>query len=222
MPLENNWFLKHTPAEIVAMVSTLTLATISTWTDEELQRVGWDRSSTVRELYTQTSAGVWIAQRNATGLLTEANSSVISGRILSTLYAAQQSRGVVAAISGDDTVLRNAASRIATLSFTTDAAGNAAAQPLHTAAGAYYPVVKLMWIHGTITAANMRLTITVTGGARVGPEIIEIPLTAYRPLEIPGQLELWNLTDASVISVSVSGGGNTSTINLGYQYWSET
>ena len=81
--MEDNWYLTHKPFEIIAQVATTTLAVISKFNPQELIRIGWlvvDKNGKIGVnpvidiLYSMTSAGVWIARTDASGLVEEANS----------------------------------------------------------------------------------------------------------------------------------------------------
>ena len=61
-----DFFRDKSPASIISIVGTLTLATISTWTDRELDRVGWNDNHIIDRLYDLGNTGIWAARQ--TGL----------------------------------------------------------------------------------------------------------------------------------------------------------
>jgi len=77
--LEKDYFRKHSPATIISTVGTITLAVISTWTQERLDYLGWTNNPIIDILYSMTSAGVWVARTDASGqqLVVESNSAGI-------------------------------------------------------------------------------------------------------------------------------------------------
>jgi len=78
MRLPDNYFRMLSPADIIAKVATITLANISLWGTEELERIGWLNNPVIDILYSMTSTGVWIARTDTSGLVAEANSSTIA------------------------------------------------------------------------------------------------------------------------------------------------
>ena len=73
--------LRMDAAELIAFVNVVTLAEISSWSAQDLVDIGWMDSISSRTslfgLYELTSAGQWILVKDASGRLTEANSSAI-------------------------------------------------------------------------------------------------------------------------------------------------
>lgn len=111
--------------------------------------------------------------------------------------------------------------RVAQIARDTDGAGACAAALLHTAVGAYYPVVRLKRITSSVADAATELLITTAGGgALLGPASKIIALVAGVTLEI--DTLLYNLTDTTSISLAIQAGPLNSTIWLEYEYWSET
>ena len=77
MPMPDNWFKEHSPADIVSKVGEITLAVISEWSDEELRRIGWLDNLIIDRLFSMTSAGVWNYRVSSSGEY----SIVIDGRV---------------------------------------------------------------------------------------------------------------------------------------------
>lgn len=63
--LEDNHFKIIPPAQIISEVGTITLATISLWSVEELKRIGWLDNSIIDLLYKLGSTGVWTAREQS-------------------------------------------------------------------------------------------------------------------------------------------------------------
>jgi len=67
MPLKDGYLYDLTPAELIAWVAQVTLATISTYTTRELIRIGWYNNPVVDKLYKLGSAGTWVVGVSTTG-----------------------------------------------------------------------------------------------------------------------------------------------------------
>lgn len=70
--------------ELIAWVARATLPVISTWSDQSLIDMGWYDSPSRKELYTQTSAGIWIPKTDGAGRrnVVEQNSAAISAQVV--------------------------------------------------------------------------------------------------------------------------------------------
>lgn len=126
MDLPDNYFRGLSPADIVAKVATITLANISLLGSDELRRIGWLDNPVIDILYSLTSAGVWVAQTNASGLLTEANSSSISSHAGYSRYHIQANRSPMLASPNDSPTSAIAAAnqrRLAVVPITIAAGG---------------------------------------------------------------------------------------------------
>ena len=224
MPLENNWFRKHTPEEIVAMVSTLTLATISTWTQEELDRIGWTNNPIIDILYGLTSAGTWTSIVDPSGHLEGAFDSSIETIVSQSRYMDSVNRepsvsGYIAPTGSNVVPLVR---RTKILTFVTNGAGAAAAQALHTGPAGFYPVVRIKRVISNVIGGATEMLFTVTGGALVGPAQVNIALVAHTINEQMKDLLLYNLTDASVINLAINAGPISANVYVEVEYWSET
>jgi hypothetical protein len=218
--LKDNYFLGRSCTDIIADLASgiFTLAEISALQIGEQNRIGWIKAMELTGLYSQTSAGVWIAQRNASGQLTEANSSTLVNWMLPiTRHLAPR----VAGTSGL-TAAGESYPRTKILTFATDGAGNAAAQAIHTGPAGYYPVVEFGKVISPGADASTEMLITVTGGALVGPAQVNIALVAYTPNTQMEGILCYNLTDASVVSLAIANGPVSQNVYVRVYYWSET
>jgi len=75
MRLPDNFFRDLSPTDIVSKVASITLAEISRFNTETLLRIGWLNNPVIDILYSMTNAGVWVSRTDASGRLTEANST---------------------------------------------------------------------------------------------------------------------------------------------------
>lgn len=130
-PLYDDWFRGKSPADIIAMVATLTLATISEWSEQELKRVGWTNNPIIDILYSLTSAGVWVGKRDTSGK----ESGTYDAAIMNNLQ--MSGTPVIAADIGSSILWR---SRINIVSATL-VNGILADVPLVPASAGYYGVI---------------------------------------------------------------------------------
>ena len=65
--IPNNWFRDHSPAQITAKVTELTLAVISQWAPHELERVGWSNNDVIDKLYELADDGIWQSRIDSVG-----------------------------------------------------------------------------------------------------------------------------------------------------------
>lgn len=75
----DNWFQDNNPADIVAKVAEITLAEISTWTNDELIRVGWADNYIIERLYDLGNTGIWIARTAGTNGIEREIAAEIAG-----------------------------------------------------------------------------------------------------------------------------------------------
>ena len=225
--LPANWFRENNPAAIVAMVSQITLASISLWDSRELIRTGFidtpGQQTSIYGLYGMDSTGVWKANKDTSGRdLTGAQvASLISDyQVYLKNFATRSIKPSVASYVGTSAGATQGQRRIALIKYTTDGSGDAAAQALHTGPSGYYPVLRLkkLWSAGSDAATTLNLS---SGGTLMGPPILTVTIVGNVVLDL-GDLLYYVLTDGAAISLSIADGPVTSDVFIEIEYWSET
>lgn len=228
LPYKDGEFLFLSATELIARVAANdpTLAVISAASATELIRVGWSQNPNVALLYSLTSAGVWVSNRDSAGrnLVAEQNSAALLNTDVLTTY--NTFRDMLGNYSTSAAEILQRRRRIGRLSLTTDAAGNVAATELVAALAGYYGVAKLLAVHGG-DGVTLSLTFAVTGGTIYGKAVVNQAVTESTLHELPRKVisttHIAAATDDNkAITVAVSGGGNVKTHELVYEYWYET
>jgi len=235
--LKDGYLYTLTPEDFIAWVAGVTLATISKMTAPELQRIGFikelnDKTS-IWGLYSMTSAGAWVSRVNASGQLTEANSTVIKSE--TALTADRVSLGAMPTVGcnfDSNIELGNAIPRVAQIPLTE--AGGAIVAVLVTGISGYYAICKIkrIWAPaGTTDAANTWTVASEAGGAITGPTVFTMNLTENRmhwidagAAGISGEgVLLYNTTDDKNIELSVADlAAVGTTYYIEVEYWYET
>ena len=208
-------------AELVAWVTNYTLANLSKLPKGVLVEAGWYDSYGV-DLYTVTSAGVWIAARDTSGRLTDANSGSISSNIGVMLYVRSPTVGSapVSAVPA-----ANAHRRISMVNATSNAGGTLDADVNLMAAptGAYYAVGRVISLQASQNvAAGATLIIQDTTGAI---RTVVLPaLVANTPTDVMENVYLWGAHDTEPIFLDTTSHdlGNATTFVFTVEYWAET
>ena len=214
--------LRMDAAELIDFVARTGLTEISSWSAQDLVDIGWMESVSSKVslfgLYGITSAGLWTPIVNASGLVTEANSTLIYSNVR---MLPNQSGSYVTAPSTTATSFAYKGKRIDQIPINTNAGGESLVVDLHTGPAGYYPVVRLKRIISNVADAATNLAITVSGGALLGPASQVINLQANIQLDLGDQL-FYDLTDATVIRAQLTAGPVNGTIWLEIEYWSES
>jgi hypothetical protein len=145
MRLPDNYFRELSMAGIVSKVSTITLAEISRLSADELLRIGWLGNPAIDILYSITSAGVWVARTDASGLVTEANSTDLLTYVGRTnpLGTRTTVKGLPSSMAG----AQNAMEVYAIVEFTSNAGGNIDVdQVIKAAVSSYFGVARMLAI----------------------------------------------------------------------------
>ena len=223
---------RMSPDQIIAFVAINTLAVISTWSTDELIRIGWLGNPIVDILYSLTSAGVWIARTDTSGRETEANSAAIKSNVEQSMWNLRAS--VPPTINGYPLSSANATAMVRKIgilarTITANAGGTLDADiPIVAASGAgtlFFGVAELLNIRANqIVAAGA--TLVIQNGAGVALAEITLPaLTANTPLDLSG-LRIFPaaLTDNSEIYFDTTSHdlGNATVFTLEYNWWLET
>jgi hypothetical protein len=177
--LPDNYFGRLSPAGIISAVSTITLAAISTWSIDELKRVGWLNNPIVDILYSMTSAGVWIARTDASGYQQVADTATKTNLVA---FGYQGANPMVGACSTSSTVAAVMQHKIAQIPLT-EAGGSIAATAIVTGIASYKArcIIRKIWAPtGTTDAANTWSITSEAGGAIIGPSDFTMNLTALR------------------------------------------
>jgi len=146
--------LRYSAAELIAFVTRTTLAEISTWSADELQRIGWTGNALVDILYSMTyPAGVWISRVDTSGRVEEKNSSSIYG--YTQLMHSYTARPVISP-SLSPTVASQAIRRIAIIPYDTGAGGVDYTEVMAALAGYYGVFVPLAFTTDVAAATELQ------------------------------------------------------------------
>jgi hypothetical protein len=197
MALRDGYLYELTPAELIAWVAKVTLATISNMTTAELVRIGWYNNPVVDILYSMTSAGVWVAKTDASGRVTEANSTNMVSHTSYMRYSLFFNlRPFVNEAPQSTTTLAAGQERIQVVPFTSNAGGGLDADvDLSGAVGAktgYFMVIDEIFfmsldyggastptmVFSTTTHNAFRThgALTVTGDNQVNKQLEDVPI----------------------------------------------
>jgi hypothetical protein len=230
MPLKDNYF-RVTSAYgtdgtdgFIAKVAEITLAVISTWTEEELERVGWTNNPIIDILYSMTSTGVWIANTDTNGNKKVYDSGNNSTHVLNGDRLIPILPPTFGVNLDSNAQLDNAQRRIG-IEVITLVGGALANTELVPALAGYYGVLKIKSIISDSAIAPLTCTFqdeddNALTGLMGG--VAEVTLTANT---VNTQLEdciLYKGTDNKALEVDLSGGGGVEVVTIQYEYWYET
>jgi hypothetical protein len=224
--LEQDWFRHHTPAEIVTMVATVTLATISTWTEERLDYLGWTNNPIIEILYSMTSAGVWVARTNSLGYPQVADPTTDTWIVHATKAIMAQS-GWVSGYTGSGFDERVKTWGIKEITLTNGASSN---NVLTTAKASYFDVIQIVGIYSDASVDGNTIDLsfqdeddTALAGA---PATLTVPcVNTAISKDLEGVI-MYATADNKDCEVDVDTGGGAGDdgkkVYLLYYHWKET
>jgi len=224
--IPDNHLVRMSPADIIAFEATNTLAVISTWSTEELIRIGWIGNPIVDILYSMTSAGVWIARTNASGQETEANSSSINTQTQNAVnfIRAFSPTAHVSTITPTSSTIAAYIHRRYVVVPIVLVGGALADNVVIPALAGYYGVFRPLAL-----IANTTDTYTLTfqdeddaaaSGLLAG--VINVACTEYIAADLSHCGVVYKPTDNKALEVDVSGGAGVEILALIGEYWYET
>lgn len=211
------------------------LTVISGWSVQDKINIGFYDNPAVGKLLELTSAGVFTARTNASGQLTEANSTVtIARQLLLAKNGLHPTVAYMAEAMETVAVANNLMRRIVQVPLTEAGGAIAATVIVPGSGGAYYGVcrIKKIWAPtGTTDPANTWTINSEAGGAIVGPGTFSMNITAERnhwadagAAGISGDgILCYNTTDDKDILISaadLAAVGTTYYVEV--EYWYET
>lgn len=162
-----------------------------------------------------TSGQAYSVEASATAILN--NNISLLGGLTSTFEATVAAQGAHTAGSGAQYAHRK---KVVTLAAA-DGGGLVAATPLVSGPAGFYPVIDGLMLWSTV-ADTFTANFTPTGGAVVGPAVLSYT-TVANVVNLATEKGLWyNLTDASVINIDISGATVGMVINCIVLYHYET
>jgi len=218
MRFPDNWFREVSPADIISRIGTVTLANISLLGTEELLRIGWLNNPVIDILYSMTSAGVWVAKTDSSGVVTTKLNGAQQNYLASIAKYGYQ--GVAAPDMGSSL---NQAHRLGSVSFVSNAGGTIDTDPeLVPALAGYYGVCRFIAI--------------VCDDATTPVFEVQEGTTGLANNQSPGVLVanvnkafdenyLWGGTDNTALSIDgsdCSDLGNAKNYTIYFEYWYET
>lgn len=223
-PLYNDWFRGKSPADIITMVATIGLTTISEWSEQELKRVGWTNNPIIDILYSLTSAGVWIAKTDTSGQdkVVEANSADIRTRTLQTAYGAM-GPFVNALMSAGSSTVTMFEKRVTTVPYAL-AGGVQANLSLcaDTGEASFNVIDGIIVIPVNALAGGLTMQFESPAGTAIGDPINTGALVANTPNLNLRDVRIYNGTDNEALVVDLSGGAGVETGRLMVFWHKET
>jgi len=221
--LEDGYFLRRSPAQIIADVSTITLAEISRWSREELLRVGWLNNPIVDILYSLTSAGVWIPNTDSSGYKLVSDSLTLDTVAKAGYQIANRTIGT--GYYATSTPALYAKKRIIRAMFTSAADGTIASDPeLVPALAGYYGIGHILSIHAA-AASGAAPIFEIQEGATEIMKLATAQFEQYKPIKTLSDVYFYIGTDNTAISLDgsgCSGLGNAVVYTMWIEYWYET
>lgn len=206
--LPNDYFYRMSPAEIVAELAlgtSYTLASLSQETVKEQRRIGWLGNPFVHELYTLTSAGIWVSNKDASGLLAESNSATIKNYMLNTNRFVQGPTITAPTTSITDSALY--AKRVVTVPYLLAGGSQLNLVIIPDPASAHYPVLDGLIIKPTdAIAGGLNLLLESPAGTDIIGTVNSGALVANVPNKNLENLVVSKGTDNEAMVVDLSGG----------------
>lgn len=219
--LKDGYFLGRSCTDIIADLAAgvFSLAGISALQIKEQERIGWIDAMKATELYTLTSAGVWIANKDAYGGPTSLNGSIHNG-------VKMQQNGRF----GAPTTLQNGAygdyftKRYGYANITLDGAGAASNQALMAAIAGYKACIEIRGICAPASEATTTVVFqdeddTTMPGTQAAGYVLNLVASTINT-QIQGLVS--QAPASKAVECDVSGGTAAGTLQIFFIYWYET